>query len=312
MARGRLREVGPLLMLIVLSGCADAADPATTRRAEPPLLAGMGGIDGFVLDPALAPIPGAQVGLVEAGIVVETGADGSFRFDDVPPGRHQLAAQRLGYTSVVASVDVVEGERATRTLTLEPLPSTAPYFEVLVQRGSFGCGIAYRPQQAGIVGASVCGAITVYAGENQFDRFLLLWELVGPYEGWQGAAYEMEWQTTQALGSGLWVRFETEGCSGNLGSTFTSLRGRSPLRDVQGASMVAERVASNEESDCGSADHCAPSECVFQSRVFPHTEVLGDSYPADVGVTIQQPFTQYFSQFFHGEPSPEYSALADA
>lgn len=301
------------LLLVSLAGCADAGGLTSTDNTMPaPVEAGTGGIEGTVVDSSLAPLEGAQVGIVALGLLAMTGADGSFRLDGIQPGRHDVAVQRLGFSSAASSVEVIEGQRVAKTFTLEALPTLEPYHTVIVERGSFGCGIAYRPQQAGIVGASVCGAITVYAGENQFDKFLILWDLVGPYTGWQGSAYEMEWTTTQALGSGLWVRFETNLCSGSLDSTFTSLRGRSPLRDVQNAEIVAQKLANNEGSSCGTADDCSEDACLIQSRVFPHTEVLGDAYPADIGVTIQQPFTQYFTQFFHGEPPMDYSALADS
>lgn len=298
--------------VFAIAGCVDEAAPAAVQDPQAaPMAEGTGGIEGNVVDASLVPVEGAQVGIVALGLVAVTTTEGVFQLDDLQPGRYDLAVQKLGYESVATSVEVLEGQRVSKTFTLEPLPIIEPYNVVIIERGSFGCGIAYRPQQAGIVGASVCGAITAYAGENQFDKFLILWDLAGPYAGWQGAAYEMEWTTTQALGSGLWVRFETDGCHGSLPSTFTSLRGRSPLRELQGAVTVGEKLASNEESDCATADHCAESACLIQSRVFPHTEVLGDAYPADIGVTIQQPFTQYFSQFFNGEPPPEYSALAD-
>jgi hypothetical protein len=303
-----------LILGLGFSGCVDATEPAVGTAQDPgPLFeAGSGAIDGFVVDASLAPLEGAQVGVLALGKIATTGADGSFLLRGVPAGRHELAAQKLGYASAGAAVDVKEGERASITLRLEAIPVAHPYYQILVERGSFGCGIAYRPQQAGIVGASICGAITAYVGPNQVDKFLIYWTLVGPYDAWMGAAYEMEWTTTQALGSGLWVRFETDGCSGSIPSQFVSLRGRSPLREVQDAATVAEKLANNEASNCGSADNCSPTECRFHSRVFPHTEVLGDAYPADIGVTFQQPFTQYFTQFFHAEPAPEYSALADS
>ena len=313
MVRTGTSGIALFALLLGFSGCVE--EPAAPTDLEPdsaPIADGTGSIHGNVVDSSLIPIEGAQVGVVSLNLVTVTTSDGLFQLDGLPPGRHDLAVQKLGYASIASSVDVIEGQRASKTFTLEPLPATDPYSVVLVERGSFGCGIAYRPQQAGIVGASVCGAITAYVGENQFDKFLILWDLAGPYRGWQGAAYEMEWTTTQALGSGLWVRFETDGCSGSLPSTFTSLRGRSPLREVHNAAVVGEKLASNDESPCGTADHCSETACLLQSRVFPHTEVLGDAYPADIGVTIQQPFTQYFTQFFHGEPLPEYSALADS
>ncbi|HEX9815729.1 MAG TPA: carboxypeptidase-like regulatory domain-containing protein [Candidatus Thermoplasmatota archaeon] len=301
------------LLLVSMSACVDDGGPTSTDDSDPASIEeGTGGIEGTVVDASLAPLEGAQVGILSLNLVAVTGAHGTFRLDGIEPGRYDVAVQKLGFSSTISSVEVVEGQRVLKTFTLDALPTLDPYHIVLVERGSFGCGIAYRPQQAGIVGASVCGAVTAYAGENQFDKFLIIWDLVGPYTGWQGAAYEMEWTTTQALGSGLWVRFETDLCSGSLESTFTSLRGRSPLREVQNAALVAEKLASNEEGPCGTADRCSEGACLIQSRVFPHTEALGDSYPADIGVTIQQPFTQYFTQFFQGEPPSDYSALADS
>lgn len=298
-----------------MSGCltgerSDAAEGQTPTE----LISeeGKGALQGTVHDPGLVPLEGAQVGLPELLLVTVADASGYFSFPDLPPGRYQLAAQRLGYESVARSVDVLAGETATVNLALAPIPVVEPYSVVQIQRGSFGCGFAYRPTVGGIVGASVCGALSLYLNLTSIDRFLLLWDLAGTYDEWSGTAFEMEWQSTQLLGGGLWVRFETDGCAGSLASTFTSVRGRSPLRDVYGNDLLSERKANNTDSSCGANENCAPSRCRLQSRVFPHTETLGPSAPADIGFTFQQPFTQYWSQFFSSEPPTDYAAIPDS
>jgi hypothetical protein len=67
-------------------------------------------VNGIVMDSARAPIPEAEVTVIEVGTIrrrVVTGADGRFTFGDLAAGRLALRVRRLGYEE--QTVDVLPG-----------------------------------------------------------------------------------------------------------------------------------------------------------------------------------------------------------
>jgi protocatechuate 3,4-dioxygenase beta subunit len=82
-----------------------------------PCFAQNSSVEGRVTNAAGDPLKGVLVILAKSApsaLTVETGADGSFVFRDVAPGRYNLQVQRVGYVSTPGStVTVVAGERMT-------------------------------------------------------------------------------------------------------------------------------------------------------------------------------------------------------
>ena len=82
-----------------------------------------------------APLEGAQVQIVERGLSVLTGADGSYAFFVVPPGSYTLRVDRIGYRTSVQVLTVgdarveVDVPLETAVLRLE---------EIVVSPGRFG------------------------------------------------------------------------------------------------------------------------------------------------------------------------------
>src|SRR5688572_7312642 len=76
---------------------------------------------GKVYDPQAQPVAGATVTLVELRRSVVTAADGSFRFDNVPPRHYHVRAEssRLGFT--LGEADVQAGETRTVEIVIDPL-----------------------------------------------------------------------------------------------------------------------------------------------------------------------------------------------
>ena len=76
---------------------------------------------GKVYDPQAQPVAGATVTLVELRRSVVTAADGTFRFDNVPPRHYHVRAEsnRLGFT--VGEADVEAGETRTVEIVIDPL-----------------------------------------------------------------------------------------------------------------------------------------------------------------------------------------------
>ncbi|MGN6378329.1 MAG: Pvc16 family protein [Gaiellales bacterium] len=64
------------------------------------------GVGGTVAAGDGSPAAGAWVALPELGLVAVTGADGRFRFPNVPPGRHRCQARGVDGTSAEAPLEV--------------------------------------------------------------------------------------------------------------------------------------------------------------------------------------------------------------
>src|SRR5687767_10838209 len=76
---------------------------------------------GKVYDPQAQPVAGATVTLVELRRSVVTAADGTFRFENVPPRHYHVRAEssRLGFT--LGEADVQAGETRTVEIVIDPL-----------------------------------------------------------------------------------------------------------------------------------------------------------------------------------------------
>lgn len=301
-----------LLAGTVLSGCIGGEGGGTqSTQTVAAFDDTTGAIEGLVHDDALVPIQGAEVGLLDVPEArATTDEAGRFVLSHIPPGEHQVAAQRIGYQSTTRSVVVNAGEIATTELTLLPAPTVQPYHLVKDQRGLFGCGASWRPAVA-VSGIAACGVLSLVLNLTQYDKFLLTWRLTGNVSEWEGAAFEMNWKTTQAFGKGLTMIWETNGCSNNRNSTFARKSGSSPLQVVLNSTRLESARDNNSASTCTAKTNCDDKKCQLQSRVFSEPDTLGPSSPADVGITIQQPFTQYLTEFYNMEPPPGYSAIKD-
>lgn len=306
-----------LFGLLALAGCVggEATEPKggpadqQVPEAAPPAQfdEGSGAIEGLVHDDSLAPLPGAQVALgelPEASALADQ--EGRFTLSRVPPGSYRLFAQKLGYESAAKLVTVVAGEVTMVDVTLVPLPVVEPYYVVKNQRGLFGCGFTLRP----VVGVAVCGVLSLFLNLTQYDKFLLLWQISGKREEWDTGVMEMEWKSNQALGRGLTLIWEVDGCSNVRNGTFGRSTGPSPLK-IELRNDQLDRAFENFTKASCATSKCNEKKCDMHTRVFSAAETLGPSSPADVGVTIQQPFTQYFSEFYNGEAPVPYTAFQD-
>lgn len=315
------RFVAPLVMLmfvaVALSGCIggdtepDQADPEPLG-APATFDETTGGIEGVVVDTEGLPIPQAVVGIPEAGEDTTTTESGRFAFSNLDPGTYTLFAQKLGYESKGKSVQVAAGEATTIDIELVELAITDPYTTQVIQSGLFGCGASWRPAVF-FSGIAACGVLSLFLNLTQYDQFLLDWEIRDDIVGWNGSAFEMHWESNQIAGKGLWMLWEV--CANDRETRFASVNGESPLRVHVNSSVVHGVIHNGTYNDdaCGAADdRCNDDECAFISRVFSMPQTLGESSPADIGVTFQQRFEQIHTAFFY-EPGPEdFTAIPDA
>jgi hypothetical protein len=82
---------------------------------------GMGSITGNVTSGG-NPLQDASVTLANTAHVTTTGADGSFSFPYIAPGVYNISVTKLGYTSVLQTITVLEDQSTTLTFDLSLLP----------------------------------------------------------------------------------------------------------------------------------------------------------------------------------------------
>lgn len=101
-----------------------AAAPAHARAEQTPAAADTteaAVVRGQVVDAESgAPLPLANVLVLEQNRGTTTGQNGRFRIEDVPPGRHMLRVSYVGFETTRRPVDLAPGD--TRTLTIELAP----------------------------------------------------------------------------------------------------------------------------------------------------------------------------------------------
>lgn len=73
---------------------------------SPPLLAGAGSVSGTVSTTDGSPAAAAEVRLVDLARATRADSSGTFRFDDVPPGKHLLEAQHPRWGAAITEIDV--------------------------------------------------------------------------------------------------------------------------------------------------------------------------------------------------------------
>lgn len=84
-------------------------------QSKPP---GAGGqINGVVADTGLAPLADATVTILGTEVRVVTGANGRFRFADVPAGKYVLLARRIGYEATTTEITI--GDRDVLRISIE-------------------------------------------------------------------------------------------------------------------------------------------------------------------------------------------------
>jgi uncharacterized protein (DUF2141 family) len=99
-------------MLFLLATAASSQQSTAGSRAR--------ALTGVVTDTAGTPIDSADVSIASLKRRATTAADGSFRFDDVKPGRYAVSARRIGFAPQVRTV-VVGANGGTSRFSLVPM-----------------------------------------------------------------------------------------------------------------------------------------------------------------------------------------------
>lgn len=312
-----MRGYGTLVgVLFLMAGCVEAssAPPAASPNAfapPPPSAApaefseDTGGVEGTVTDAELQPVAGAVVSIKELETQTVAAEDGRFTFSKVPPGDYTMYAAALGYESVGKRIQVIVGEVTTVALALSPIPIVEPFYETKHAAGMLACAVDVQP----VIGVAACGAPGVNTSVG--DRFLLLWEWQYPVANWHGAVLETHWQSNQIFSQGLNPIWEVTPCHNDNDVTFDEGGGRSPMIFYVNETKIAEvidNLAQDKGCDAGE-ENCQDEICIVQSRMFSEAETTQQA--ADLGLTWQQTYENFFTAFYHSTFPEGFTAKAD-
>lgn len=289
--------LGIAAILGVFSGCIGSGG---SSEIVPPDLgdAGGGAVAGVVTDASLAPLPGAVAALDGNERAATTGDDGRFRIVGVPPGKHTLFVQALGYESAATSVEVAEGQTTEVSVVLEVLPVIEPYHETTLFDGYMACAVGFpRPAGTGpsnydckdVAGNRIIHRVDV-TPDLASDLTELVWSrnaLTAPRE------LKLERHTfvdcnNQCTGSNMDPFYQSQGRSPHVVHTFTPY---DKITDAapDGAYTVLYRV------------EATPWNLTVSAENIPF-----------VVFTLEHRFDLYATMFYHEPGAPDFQARPDA
>ncbi|MBI2078155.1 MAG: carboxypeptidase regulatory-like domain-containing protein [Euryarchaeota archaeon] len=311
-----LAKVFPVLVLIVgtfSAGCAAPSDAASTGPGPAPAPdfdSTSGAVAGTVTDEEAQPVVGADVGIAgdthqQSGVTDDLG---KFTLSNVPPGKYQLFAQRLGFESAARVIDVREGEITDIRFVLVAIEIREGVHDIWMKQGYFECS------WTGVGGTGPC--FFPYVGQSstvpvdpwtnnkrQFDY------LVG--EGVYTVTNELDW------------RQASYGTSEKL-QVFLSYTTRTTSHrycNGQGAPPVLLRWERGDEKDkegtCETGTSSLPSSepktIPFKGQnITSRVNVGSGSLPGtSAAISFQQAFEIHFGVFYWQAAPEGFTALAD-
>jgi hypothetical protein len=114
---------------------------------------GPGTLVGIVTDPDSRPLDDVEITVGDIDRTVRSARDGSFRFERIPAGKHDIRARRLGYEMQRRTV-TVGTEGGAVVFILRPIPQRLPTVVTSTSRGGLR-GVVADSQWRPLPGASV-------------------------------------------------------------------------------------------------------------------------------------------------------------
>ncbi|MEK6985937.1 MAG: carboxypeptidase-like regulatory domain-containing protein [Candidatus Thermoplasmatota archaeon] len=312
------------LLATTLAGCSGSNDPAA-----PSIDPGVDGLNatpttgvirGVVVDVGVVPIVGASVLASSGGksVTATTNDVGGFGFDGLTPGSYFVKATKGGFLDGQTTVEVVAGvdEPPVTRIALEPdasfiQPYAVPYkFDGFIECSGSTVAIsgAYCsfPNDLGL-NLTDLGGPDVQCDNNPLpvpckvfdDRFLAIYPLDGVIPTY--AQSELDWTSTQSLGSSMSVMWSRDCQDDNAGFPCDDVEasGTSPLLITGDQATLA--AASVQEGGTFGEELIGTNTLVV--RVF-NRGVEGSEAGGTfgVGVTFEQKFTVYTHMFYGYTP----------
>ncbi|HUR25911.1 MAG TPA: carboxypeptidase-like regulatory domain-containing protein [Candidatus Thermoplasmatota archaeon] len=295
-----------LVVSIALAGCSGGKDEPPAPPPEEVAVqdlgleatATTGIIRGLVVDEAIRPVANTTITLAGSKEgTTKSNADGAFGFDDLEPGTYFLRAEKLGFSQVQQSAEVVAGVSdppIVKMLLVADL-ATTPFYDAYVFDGFIQCSFTLVAVSFAACSAPpiftglLCDQAGVCLGNVTEDNFGVRYTLARPPTWLQS---EMVWESTQAFGGEMAVMYSW-GCGDENGGFLCDhgAQGSSPVLVTANETEIAEI---NEGNLGNSTD-----EQLFV-RVFNRGLQETDPGPGGgLGATLEQRFSIY-SHFFYG------------
>lgn len=273
----RLLAVAAVLA-IALAGCGD-----DTGGAGPPPQSGGGllpMLHGYVFDPAVRPLAGVTVKVLDTNSTVATDANGFFGFDGLPTEQFLVIVASLpGFVSGSKQVTLTAEGPVRLNFTLDPVPVEVPYHSVEKHEMLVEC-------QLGVVVNDQNETFGCGSGARNTDT----WE-IAVAERLSGAVIEVYWEPTTMAAESMGARLETLEL-GQLNLVLSEVVGTSPLR-LSVPQATAERYYVSGGL----------------MRLTVYAAPNADENEAGIGASLlaEQAITAYSSLFYVAPPDPAYT-----
>lgn len=312
--------VAGILVLAFLAGCVDGSATKATGKspAGPGFDATTGAIEGWIVSEELLPIPGANVSVVGTARFNLTDAAGRFFIGGLSPGEYEVNVTAIGYHGrSFRAIVFEESVNPVPTFVLQSKPSDFPYYEVIIKKGFWYCGLQYFA--AGLY----CATLTI---ANQTGPVLNVnIFLVNFASGWNETVFEQVWNRNAGV--------TTSGRAYTYIATWnqtTKTWDGPPRETVKGASpLVARFYPGFQGYQWLNTVGVRPKPLPFPpnvERVQYSAFLLGlltnetqGVYPEQpgapnqgMGATFQTPFQIYSAQFYYARGPEHYTSLPDA
>lgn len=295
-----MRSLGAVTLVavlagVLLAGCSGSPSKEAAAGAPGPA-PGKGAIDGVVVDDAIRPVAGAQVGLTGsgAGSNATTGADGTFHFTDLAPGSYLLKATHILYVATQSTVLVDADQATTAKLQMQRLSTQEPFHETMKFDGFLQCAWAVE----GAASSTCVNDYTHFVGlgytcpqcEHLVDNRGTTYPLGG---GWQTQVYEVVWDPS-AQGTSPEMRITVSHFPRPASHWYCSGTGPSPILLRMEVGVECE----DQQSD----PKLVPAEGEANMTMFMAAKAPDGGAP--VAMAVSQSFTVFMNFFYFGR-APE-------
>ena len=270
-------------LAVALAGCSGGGGKGGKDDDGP---AGGGGVpmlQGWVVDPAIRPIPGATVKVLDSNTSVLADDGGHYAFAELPTDQFLvIVVSKDGFLPQPKQVTLAPDTPLRLNFTLEPEPIAAPYVSPLTFEGFIGCQLA-TVTPTGNNSMDCSGGVGVQQNKNMFD-FPVEKQLAG-------AVIELYWEPVTEAANTLGLRVETLEL-GQLNVVLGEAVGSSSLR-IPISQTVAEKYY--------------PQGGLMRLTVFAASD--GEENEAGLGYSmpVRQQFKAFMTLFYIDPPPADYT-----